>query len=273
MRNQGSIFKGPRPAINHQLLGRHGHDPHAPIFDNALDLHVMDHGHGRCWLACRHCLRVDLIDHLLGDGRVRVRHNDLDLGIFLGQDLQGLVIQARVLLDADLFLFLPPVLGNAALPDQGIFEQGIRGHKPVVVRGEDQVCIVSCLLRTPHVLWAAGNVLNDILGAEKHAHEAWHHGAHSVAHFHGHNLASPLFLVAKGVTPVVLGALGANGTQVGVDVADRVLEVRRDDALQLTVIHLLGGRNVGAYFQIVDHILTFFKTTYMDSTALGVRSN
>ena len=94
VRNQGSIFKGPCPAINHQLLGRHGHDPHAPIFDNALDLHVMDHGHGRCWLACCHCLRVDLVDHLLGDGRVRVRHNDLDLGIFLGQDLQGLVIKA-----------------------------------------------------------------------------------------------------------------------------------------------------------------------------------
>ena len=86
-------------------------------------------------------------------------------------------------------------------------------------------------------------------------------------------MGSPLFLISKGVATVVLGALGANGTQVGIDVADRVLEVRRDDALQLTVIHLLGGRNVGAYFQIVDHILTFFKTTYMDSTALGVRSN
>ncbi len=103
--------------------------------------------------------------------------------------------------------------------------------------------------------------------------EAWHHGADSVSHLHGNNLASPLFLVAKGVTTVVLGPLGPDGTQVGVNVADSVLEVRGDDALQLTVIHRLCGSDVGADFKIFDHIGTFFKTTYMDSTARGVRSN
>ncbi len=38
--------------------------------------------------------------------------------------------------------------------------------------------------------------------------------ADSVSHLHGDNLGASLFLIAKGVTTVVLGALGANGTQV-----------------------------------------------------------
>ena len=273
MGNDGRILKRPGTAVNDQLFWRHGHDANAPIFDHALDLHVMEHGQLGRWLAGGSCLRVHLVNRLLGDGRVRVGHNNLDLGIFLGQYLQGLVIQARILLNSDLFFLFPPVLGNAAFPDQCVFEDRISGHKPVVVRVEDQVCIVGGLLRAHLILWAARHVLDRVLSAEKHPHEAWHHGADSVSHLHGNDLGAPLFLIAKGVTTVILGPLGPDGTQVGVDVADSVLEVRGDDALQLAVIHGLCRHDVGADIEVVDHIGTFFKTTYIDSTALGVRSN
>ena len=161
--------------------------------------HGHRHFHASRWIDHRHCTWL------------WIAHHDLDLGIFLHQDLQGLVIQARILLNLDLFDLIPPVLGDAALAHQRVLEQRIGGHETVVVVGEDVVRIVGGLLRTSHVFWTARHVLDNILTREKHFHQAWQHGTDGVSHLHRHHLGAPIFFISKGVTAVVLSPLGADG--------------------------------------------------------------
>ena len=183
---------------------------------------------------------MQLAHHLV---RVGVHHHHISL--LLHQNLQRLVIQARVLLDANSLILLPPALHNPALPHQTVLEGGVGGQETVVVAVEDEVAVVGGLLGIGNVLWPCWHKLNCVLGAEEDTHQAGHHGANGVSHLHSHHLAAPIFLGAKQVTPVVLGALGSDGTQVGVDVADCICQLHADDALQFVKVHDLNGLGVG----------------------------
>jgi len=70
-------------------------------------------------------------------------------------------------------------------------------------------------------------------------------GGPGVSHLHCHYLAAAIFLISKGIASVVLSTLGADGGDIGIDVADGVFELTGNNALQLCLIHRIGGRHVG----------------------------
>ena len=156
--------------------------------------------------------RVNLwLHHLHRHRWVRVADHDLDLGIFLHQDLHSLVIKTRIFFDLDLFVVFPPILGDAALTHQRVFEKRICGHKTIVVGAEYVVGVICRLLCAGHIFGSTRHILHHILRAEEDFHQAWQHGADSVAHLHSHHLRAPIFLITKGVASVILSTLGANG--------------------------------------------------------------
>ena len=273
VRNDGRVIKGPGAAVQQQLLGRHGHDADAAILGDALDLHIVQHGRRHHHGLARHRVHRGQL-HFIHIG-VGVGHHDLDLGLrLLHQHLQRLLVQPRVLVNVDLLLVLPPKFRNAALAHQRILEDGVTGQEPVVVVLEDVVDVICRLLGVRHILWASGHKLHYILGAEENTHQAGQHGAHRVAHLHGHHFAVALDLVAEQVATVILGALGPCGRDVAVDVADRIHQVLRDDGLQFRIIHGLNRHDVGVDGVgdvLLVHGATFVRTTYIESTARGVR--
>ena len=203
-----------------------------------------------------------------------IRHNNLHLGLLLHQYLQGLLIQAGEVGDVHLLGVLPPEFCNAALPDQTVLEDGVDVHKTVIVTVEYEIRVVGCLFGVFHVCRCLGDVFDGVLAGEKHPHQAGHHGADGVAHLHCHHLGAPVFLVPEWVATVVGGSHRPNGRDVGVDVANGVGQVLPDDRLQFGVIHLLLSRHVGGNWHIVHvHTGIFLSTTYILSTARGVRSN
>ena len=207
---------------------------------------------------------------------VRVAHNDIDvcLGLLL-QNLQRLVIQSAVLLNADRLLLIPPDLHNPALAHQRVLEGGVGGDKTVVVAVEDVVAIVGCLLRSLDVLGTLRHKLDHVLGVEKDAHQAGHHGAHRIAHLHRYHLAAPILLVTKQVATVILRTLGSDRAQVGVDVAYSVRDLLDNDALELVSVHCLHRLviGVGLGFNHFGGPFLFLSTSCKASTALGVRTN
>ena len=206
--------------------------------------------------------------------RVGVADNNLHLGLLLHQYLQGLLIQTGEVGDLHLLGVLPPELRNAALPDQAVLEDGVGGHKPVVVRVKDEVSVVCCLLCVLDICRCLRHIFNGVLTGEKHPHQAGHHGADSVAHLHRHHLGAPVFLVPERVATVVGRPHRPNGRYIGIDITDGVGQVLPDNRLQFGVVHCLLGRHVGGHWHIVHvHTGIFLSTTYILSTARGVRSN
>ena len=205
MGDDACILKRSRSAVKYQLFGWYGHDLDTAIFDGALDLYVMQHG--LRWHISGHWVHLH---HVHGHGWVWIADHDLDLCTLLHQHLHGLVIEAGIVVNLDLFSFIPPVFCNAALTHQRVFEQRIGGHETVVVVAENVVCVVGRLLSAGNVLRSTRHILNDILTAEKYFHQTWQHGADGVAHLHRNHLRAPIFLVAKGVATVILCTLGAN---------------------------------------------------------------
>ena len=126
-----------------------------------------------------------------------------------------------------------------------------------------------------HIFRTFGGVLDNVLTSKEDTHQAGQHRADGVAHLHRNDLGTSLFLISEGIATVVLSPTGAGWGNIGVDITDRVGDVLRDDALQLVIVHRLLGCDVGAWdvnWEIVHvHIGTFFKITYMESTARGVR--
>ena len=196
-----------------------------------------------------------LLHHVHGHGWVWIADHDLDLCALLHQHLNGLVIEAGIVVNLDLFGFIPPVFCNAALTHQRVLEQRIGGHKTIVVVAEDVIRIVSRLLSAGNVLRSTRYILHDILTAEEHFHQAWQHGADGVSHLHRNHLRAPIFLVAKGVATVILCTLGADGRDIGIDVADGIFQFTGHNALQLGVVHRIDCRDVGGHLHIVDHFL------------------
>ena len=244
MGNDRGVIKRPRSAVKQQFLGRHGHHSDAAILGNALDLHIVQH-----WRWHRHRLARHRVDggHLhLVNVWVWVGNHNLDLRVrLLHHHLQGLLVQAGVIVNLDFLVISPVKLGNPALPDQRILKNGVSGQETAVVVLENVIYIVGGLLRRLHILWPPRHKLDHILRREKHFHQAGQHGADSVAHLHRHHLAVALDLVAEQVASVVLSPPRTGWRQVAVHIADGIRQVLRDDRLQFRIVHRLGGCNVG----------------------------
>ena len=145
----------------------------ATRLDDALDLHIVQHGRWWNYGLTRHGVNLSWHLHCIF---VRIRHNDLHLCFWLlHQHLQGLVIKARILLNAYFFCLVPHRFHDAALTSESILERGIGSHKAVVVSREHIVGVVGGLLCVLNVLWATGDKLNNALGAEEHAHQRRQH--------------------------------------------------------------------------------------------------
>ena len=116
------------------------------------------------------------LHHVHGHRWVWIADHDLDLCTLLHQQLHGLVIKTGIIVNLDLFNLVPPILCNAALTHQRVFEQRVGGHKTVVVVAEYVIGIVSRLLSAGNIFRTTRHILNDILTAEEDLHQTRHHG-------------------------------------------------------------------------------------------------
>ena len=145
----------------------------ALLSNHALNLHIVQHRLRHLHHLTRHRVNHWLHLHCV---LVRVGHDNLCLCLWLlHQNLQGLVVQPRIFLNADRLGFLNPRLHNPALTHQRVLEGRVRNHEAVVVVLEHIVTVVGGLLRVLHILWTARRELDNILGTEEHTHQAWQH--------------------------------------------------------------------------------------------------
>ena len=229
MAHKFSVLDALRAAVDQELFGRHSLAAHATsgravrcadvVQQWRLDAH---HRHFFCHL------------HRGVAGRDVERH----VGIG-GERGQSSIIQPGHVRRCGVHSVVPVILDDAVLARQGVLERRVKLQEAVVVFVENVVDVIRGLSSGFHVLGVRRHELNRVVGRRKNTHQRRHDGLHCVAHVHADHLAAAILLVAKRLAAIVFRRLGADRGDRVVDEINSVVDLTRDDALQLRLVHVI----------------------------------
>ena len=255
MRNVVSLLNGFRLARDQELLRRQRLQLHAAVWVRVGDAQVVGHG----W---RDDLARHGVDLRLADWRA---HCDVDFGGWVGHEgRQGVVVDAGVFNRLKLGRVFPVALEDADLAHQCVHERAVHLQEAAVVAVDDEIRVLSGLLRRRHVLRVLRDVFNRAVGAVEDPHQRRHDRLYGIPHVHANHLAAALFLVAKRLAAVVLRRRCAHRGDPVVDEVDGVVDLFADDALQLLVVHdvwVQFSLELGGHFvYLIVHVVALLAT-------------